>query len=91
MARVIVTLKVMPEGIGIKLDKLQKLIEEKIEKFGGSIGKTEEVPIAFGLKSLNVAFFMDESKGDTEPLEKGILGIKGVQSCEVIDVRRTIG
>jgi translation elongation factor EF-1beta len=36
-------------------------------------------------------FVMDEAKGSPEPLEKDIAKIKGVQSVEVIDVRRAIG
>ncbi len=81
----------MPDGIDVSLDELQKKVDEKIKDFGGEIGKAEQVPIAFGLKSLNITFFMDESKGDTEPLEKGISEIERVQSCEVIDVRRAVG
>jgi len=81
----------MPDGIDINLDKLQKSVEKEIKGFGGTVGKAEQVPIAFGLKSLNITFIMEESRGDTEPLEKRICKIKGVQSCGVIDVRRAIG
>lgn len=91
MAQVIVTLKIMPESVEINLDELQKTVEEKIRGFGGEIGKAEQLPVAFGLKSLNITFFMDESKGDTEPLEKEISEIEEVQSCQVVDVRRAIG
>jgi translation elongation factor EF-1beta len=34
---------------------------------------------------------LDEKKGDTEPVEKKISEIEGVQSVECIDVRRIIG
>jgi len=34
---------------------------------------------------------MDEQKGSTDPLEKEIQAIEGVNSVEVIDVRRAIG
>lgn len=91
MARVIITLRIMPEGLEINLDELEKVVEVKIRAFGGEVGKVEKVPIAFGLKSLNVIFFMDEAKGDTEPLENEITALEGVQSCEVIDIRRAVG
>jgi len=36
-------------------------------------------------------FVMDEAKGSTDDLEKKISEIDGVNSVEVVDVRRTIG
>ncbi|MFC1686899.1 elongation factor 1-beta family protein [Nanoarchaeota archaeon] len=49
------------------------------------------VPIAFGLKAINIIFAMDEAKGSPDVLEEKITAIDGVQSFEVIDVRRAIG
>ena len=50
-----------------------------------------KVPVAFGISSLNLIFIMDESIGSTETLEKDISGIEGVNSVEVVDVRRAVG
>lgn len=91
MAEVVVTLKIMPDSPETDLDKIKKEASVLIKNFGGDIGKTLVEPVAFGLKSLSLMFVMDESKGDTEPLEKKVSGIKGVSSVEVVDVRRTIG
>ena len=51
----------------------------------------EEENIAFGLIALKITFVMNESKGNIDPLEDQLRNIDGVNSVEVIDVRRTIG
>lgn len=91
MADVIVTLRIMPEGVEVDLNNIKDEAIKKINEFGGDVGKIEEVPVAFGLKSLNLFFIMDEKKGSTEKLEREISGIEGVQSVEIVDVRRAIG
>ncbi|MBI5398767.1 elongation factor 1-beta [Candidatus Woesearchaeota archaeon] len=91
MADVIVTFKVMPKNVTVNLQKVHSEIEDRIKHFGGTIGRIEEVPVAFGLKSLNIIFVMDENIGSTEDLEKEITQIKGVGSVDVIDVRRAVG
>ena len=92
MAKAIVTLKIMPESPDIDLSKISPQIEAKINAFAGEGDRKKEIePIAFGLNALKIIFVMDENKGSTEPLEKDISGIEGVQSVEVVDVRRAIG
>jgi elongation factor 1-beta len=92
MAKAIVTIKIMPESPDIDLSKISHLIEEKINAFAGEGDRKKEIePIAFGLNALKIIFVMDEKTGSTEPLEKDISGIEGVQSVEVVDVRRAIG
>lgn len=91
MADVVITLKIMPDGVEVDLDKIKDEAIKKINAFGGDVGKTEVVPVAFGLKSLNLFFVMDEKKGGTEKLEDAISDIPGVKSVEVTDVRRAIG
>jgi len=92
MANVVITMKIMPESPEEDLAKITESAKEKIAEFTGEgETRTEEEPIAFGLKALKILFVSDESKGSTEELEKQIEEIKGVQSVEVIDVRRAIG
>ncbi len=62
-----------------------------ITEFGGTVGKTELEPIAFGLKAVVFMFAMDESLGGTEELEAKIAAVQGVNSVQVTDVRRAIG
>jgi len=91
MAEVIITLKIMPSSPEVDLTKITEEATKKVTAFEGEVGKTEEVPLAFGLKSLNIIFVRDEAKGSTDALEDEIATIEGVQSVEVTDVRRAIG
>lgn len=81
----------MPDGVDVNLDNIKVKAIEKIKTFGGNVHKEEKEPVAFGLVALKLMFTLDESKGDTEKLEKDICTIEGVQSCEVVDVRRAVG
>lgn len=91
MASVVVTMKLMPISPEVDLKKLEETATPLIAKFGGEVGKVETEPIAFGLIALILFFVMDESIGSTEELENQLAEIEGVNSVEVIDVRRTIG
>ncbi len=92
MAKVVVTLKIMPESPEVNLENIEKEAKEKIIDFSQSEEvKTEQEPVAFGLKSLKIIFVMEESKGSTDALEEQIKTISGVNSVEAVDVRRAIG
>ncbi len=91
MAKVVVTLKIMPESPKVNLDNLQKKILEKIKNtLGDTETKVEREAIGFGLNALKVLFVMDESK-KTDDIENSVKKIKEVQSVNVTDVRRAIG
>ncbi len=92
MARVVITIKIMPESPEIDLDKIEAKSKTKIIDFSQSQEiKAKQEPIAFGLKALKITFVMDESKGSTDSLEESIKAIPGVNSVETVDVRRAIG
>lgn len=92
MAKAVITLKIMPESPEIELEKIKDKILGKIKDFAGDTdNKVEEEPIAFGLKALKIIFVMDEALGSTESLEKIITDIEGVNSVDVVDVRRAVG
>jgi|TARA_B100002003_G_C14095105_1_gene526735 translation elongation factor aEF-1 beta len=92
MADVVVTLKLMPSGTDVNFDTITEKSSTQIKQFSGSDDiKVEKEPIAFGLEALKLTFIMDEEKGSTEDLEKSLTEVDGVQSVDVIDVRRTIG
>jgi len=92
MANAVVTVKIMPESPETDLNSIEKEAKKTIEKIAGK-GETRssQVPIAFGLKSLNIIFVMDEKKGSPDPIAEGIAKIPGVNSAEISDVRRAIG
>lgn len=91
MAQIIVSLRIMPEGVEVNLDSIIESVKEKVSSFGGEVGKAEKVPVAFGIQALSVLFVMDESKGSTDRLESEISTLPGVESVEVTDVRRALG
>jgi translation elongation factor aEF-1 beta len=53
--------------------------------------KVSVEPVAFGLKSLNIIFVMDESLGSPDPLAESISEFEDVASAEITDVRRALG
>ena len=92
MATVVITLKIMPEKPDVDYDNIEKEAKIKILAFSDNEEmKSEQEPIAFGLKALKIIFVMDESKGSTDNLEEQIKTIPGVNSVETVDVRRAIG
>jgi elongation factor 1-beta len=90
MANVLVTIKIMPESPDVDLGTVANGASARIAAVG-LLMKTEQLPIAFGLKALMLTFLMDEAKGSTEPLENELAGLQGVGSVDVTDVRRAIG
>jgi len=91
MSNVVVTLKIMPESIDINLDKLADKIEEKVHSLFGNVAfKFQKEPVAFGLNALIVNFVIGESESSDDLIEK-IKEIEGVNSVNMIDIRRAIG
>ncbi len=91
MARVVVTLRIMPEGPDVDLDSLQKEVLKRIKNaVGDTETKVEREAIGFGLNALKILFVMDENK-KTDDIENSVKMIKEVQSVDVTDVRRAIG
>ena len=81
----------MPKNPEINLGSVEKKAKEIIiSKAGEGEMKTEIIPVAFGLNSLNLIFVMNENN-KLDPIEDSIKEIEGVNSVEVIDVRRAIG
>ena len=91
MTYVIVTLKIMPEGVDVSLSQLEKSSQQIIEHYGGKMQRVEKDPIGFGLVALKMTFSMDESKGSTDVLEEQLKHIPGVMNVEVVNVGRALG
>ncbi len=87
MARVVITLKIMPEDVDVDLedllDKIKKIIPE-----GTDVRANEIIPVAFGLKALRLNVAREESMGGTDDIEKAIGGIEGISQVEVEMVSR---
>jgi len=92
MANAIATIRIMPESPDIDLKHIETEAKKIILGFAGKGDtKTEVIPVAFGLKSVNITFIMDEKLGSPDAIEGKLQSIKGVNSVETIDVRRAIG
>ena len=90
MADMIITFKIMPEEPDTDLNKIFNELKEFVEKEGGKTGTPKIEEIAFGLKSLEIGFAVDENKG-TEMFEDVARNIDGVGSVEVIGITRSLG
>jgi len=90
MARVVVTLKIMPKNVKTQLDTLEKKVGDIIKQYSDQF-KVEREAIAFGLTALKIIFVWDEANGGTDFLEDKLKKLKEVASVELIDVRRAIG
>jgi len=66
MARVVITLKIMPESPEIDLNNIESEAKTKIQDFSQTQEtKTEQEPIAFGLKALKITFVIRSFKRTT--------------------------
>ena len=90
MARAIVTIRLMPESTDSNLKKIEQDAKELIEKNGGEFGRCTDVPIAFGLRALDISIIIDENLG-SEVFENALSGIESVASSKVTDFRRAMG
>jgi len=87
MARVIITVRVMPEGVDVDLDDLLERIRQNVPE-GTDVRANEVVPVAFGLKALRINLARDESLGGTDDIEEALGNLEGVAQVEVETVSR---
>ena len=86
MAKMIVTIKVLPDSPKRDLGELKKKVEKIIEE-EGKLYKESIEPIAFGINALVFIYIIDESKG-TEEIENKIKKIEGVGDINISDMTR---
>jgi elongation factor 1-beta len=87
MARVVMTIKIMPDGIETDLDDLLNRIKSAIPQ-GTDVGAVETQPVAFGLKAIRMNLAREEAMGGTDDIEEAISAIEGVSQVEVERVSR---
>lgn len=91
MAKMFITIKIMPEGVETDLNSIREKANEIAKRFEAELLDKDIIePVAFGLKALKLIFLLDESKG-SEELSNAISELEGVSSAEVVDMRRAIG
>ena len=77
MGKVAVTVKIMPEGVDVDLEKVKEEVRKRIE-----VKDLKEVPIAFGLKAVEVLVLTDDEKGSEWIVER-LSDIEGVSRVEI--------
>lgn len=87
MARVVITLKIMPDGIDVNMDDLLERVKGAIPE-GTDVRANEVVPVAFGLKALRMNVVREESMGGTDDIEAAITALDDVAQVEVEMVSR---
>ncbi len=87
MARVVITLKIMPDGIDVNMDNLLERVKGAIPE-GTDVRANEVIPVAFGLKALRMNVVREESMGGTDDIEEAITALDGVAQVEVEMVSR---
>jgi elongation factor 1-beta len=87
MAKVVITMKILPDSPERNLDEIRKAAEEKIKGEGGSLYKEAIEPIAFGISAAVITFIMDEDKGSEAVLE-AVKSIEGTGDVQITDMTR---
>ncbi|MCX6821382.1 MAG: elongation factor 1-beta [Candidatus Aenigmarchaeota archaeon] len=82
---VIVTFKIMPEGVETDLDSVEKDIKKEINP-----QRMERIPIAFGLNAVQIIKLVDEIEGEMDRVTDKIKSIKGVREVEVVGLTRSL-
>ncbi len=82
-----IKIKIMPVSPETDLEKIKEEARKIIEEKGGKNRDYSEEPIAFGLKAV-IAFFELPEENPLEDIERALEGIEGVNSVQVIDMRR---
>ena len=83
MSKLLVRVKVFPDGVEVNLDDLTQKIADKLLP-DISVRSTRKEPIAFGIFALIIDTTMDEKENLTDELEKTISEVDHVSQVEVI-------
>ena len=91
MGEVIITLKIYPEDIDTNLGAIVEEVKKIVREFEGECWKHEEVPIAFGLKALEIKFIYPDKEFKEEEFLNKIRDIPGVNDAEIVSVTLSSG
>ena len=89
MGTALLKIKLMPTSLEVDLEVIKENAKKEIEKNKGTKVKTEEQPVAFGLKAIIVSFDLSE-EFELDPIESALENLENVSSAQVIDMRRAI-
>ena len=87
---VAVIVKILPDTIEANLEEIKNSARKILEKEGSKNISFEEIPIAFGLKSIKIKFAWPEEKS-TDIIDNLLAKITHVSSATIEDCRRAFG
>ena len=87
---VAVIVKILPDTIEANLEEIKNSARKILEKEGSKNISFEEIPIAFGLKSIKIKFAWPEEKS-TDIIDNLLAKIPHVSSATIEDYRRAFG
>ena len=85
MGDVAMTFKLMPSGVDVDFNRIKEDIKSNLPQNAG-LKKLTEVPIAFGLKALEVQVILDDKKGGGDEIERILGDIQDINSVDLIDM-----
>ena len=87
MGQVAIAFEITPDGVEIDLNEIKNGVEASIGDIC-EIQGTEEKPIAFGLKALQMTVVVEDEEGMMDKLEQAICGVAGVQNANVVSLTK---
>ncbi|MBW2968592.1 elongation factor 1-beta [Candidatus Woesearchaeota archaeon] len=91
MAKVIITMEIMPENTESDLEQIESKAKEKIEEKQGIINSINREEVAFGLKKIIIKFSADEEKGSPDPIAEELEKQEDIASAQITMVSRALG
>ncbi|NLX46574.1 MAG: elongation factor 1-beta [Euryarchaeota archaeon] len=85
MGTVAATYSLMPEDTAFDFQALVAQLPTVVPA-NVKVAKADIVPMAFGLKKLEVAFVMEDAPGLVDKLEETLRGLPGIQNVETEQV-----
>ncbi|PKP52538.1 MAG: elongation factor 1-beta [Candidatus Altiarchaeales archaeon HGW-Altiarchaeales-3] len=80
-----VELRIMPESPEVDLNKIKEELSKIVKEYG-KLHSAEEMPIAFGLKSLDVTVLLNDKRGGCDEIQEAGSKIEGVSEIDVVNM-----
>jgi translation elongation factor aEF-1 beta len=92
MGQMILKYRLLPESAEVDVEKLKEEIKQVALKYKSNEDIRIEIQeIAFGLKSFELMFVVDEKIESTDVIEQDLSKIEKINSVELLDMRRVFG
>ncbi|OYT58367.1 elongation factor 1-beta [Euryarchaeota archaeon ex4484_178] len=85
MGDVLITYKIMPEGVDVDFEKMKEEVKKKVSALG-KVAEFDLQPIAFGLKALIVKVIVKDEGGVADKIEEELGKIENVQGVVIEEV-----